>query len=134
VITPQPARTAAPQQHRKQYRNNYTITPPSPQYKGRSILESAAVASSYHILQRVYAMHPCHHTPTRLLSDSSVNLPPKKRAFFVRILRERAAVMSAPGVYPTPPELAAIVLALRRCEVGGGYRDVGVTRDMVMCR
>ncbi len=62
-------------------------------------------------------MHPCKDTPTRLLANSSVNLPPKTFAFFVEILRERALVMSAANVYPEPPELAGVLQALRRSEV-----------------
>jgi hypothetical protein len=85
--------------------------------QGRSLLESAAINSSFTFLRRVFDMFPCHQTPVRLLTDSSINLPPKTVAFFVRMLRERAAVMSAPSVYPEPPELAGIQLALRRSEV-----------------
>lgn len=82
------------------------------------MLESAAVNSSFNFLRRVYDMFPCNQTPVRLLADSSVNLPPQTVAFFVHLLRERAAAMSAPNVYPEPPELSGILLALRRSEVG----------------
>ena len=85
--------------------------------QGRPFLESAAINASHDIFRRVYDMHPCKQTPTRLLANSSVNLPPKTFAFFVDILRERALVMSAANVYPEPPELAGVLQALRRSEV-----------------
>ena len=70
----------------------------------------------------------------RLLTDSSVNLPPKTVAFFVSILRERAAAMSAPHVYPEPPELAGVLLALRRSEVGMACGCCVVAPDDARCR
>jgi hypothetical protein len=94
--------------------------------QGRTLLESAAITSSYEILRHVYDRHPCPLTLARLISNSSIKLPPKTCKFFVGILRERAAAMQAPHVHPEPPELAGLLLALRRCEVrwwrcvGGG--------------
>lgn len=102
--------------------------------QGWSLLKSAAVNASIHILRRAYALDPCQQTPVSLLTDSSVTLTPTNCAFFVRILRDQAAILSAPHVYPEPPELAGVLLALRRSEVGGKRGWVVAMYDEVVCR
>ena len=102
--------------------------------QGWSLLKSAAVNASIHILRRAYALNPCQQTPVSLLTDSSISLTPTNCAFFVRILRDQAAILSAPHVYPEPPELAGVLHALRRSEVGGKRGWMFAMYDEVVCR
>ena len=109
--------------HRELYLNNCTNIRSS-NSQGWSLLKSAAVNYSIRILHRAYTLHPCQQTLVNLLTDSSITLAPTNCAFFVRILRERAAVLSAPHLYPEPPELAGVLLALRRSEVNVTFLDL----------
>lgn len=98
--------------------------------QGRSLLESTAINFSFPFLSRVFSLHSCNETPLRLLLDTSVRLPPLTQAFFDRILREHAAIMSAPNIYPEPPELASILRALKKSETV--VKDVFI-RVLSMC-